>query len=78
MFVFHTVTEIERACMQSCASQHAERRRPAAGLVQKMWSRGEKAQVAFGRGNKFLQGGMGLWRDQITDGRKQTQSYVIR
>jgi hypothetical protein len=28
-----------------------------------MWSRGEKAQVAFGRGNKFLQGGMGLYNN---------------
>jgi len=47
MFVFHTVTEMERACMQPCALQHAGRRRPAAGLVQKMWSRGENVQVTI-------------------------------
>ena len=41
------VTEMERACMRPCASQHVERRRPAAGLVQKMWSRGENTQVTI-------------------------------
>lgn len=54
--------------MQPCASQHVEGRRAEAGH-----KRASSDSHSFGRGNKFLQGGMGLWHDRITDGWKQTQ-----
>jgi len=82
MFVFHTVTEMERAlhAAMRLATGGAEktRSRPGPEDVEQRRKRAGNNSHSFGRGNKFLQGGMGLRHDRITDGRKQTQSYVIR